>query len=173
VQDNQEVFDPSVTVTDEQTMKEHNTQISAGVEYRKGEGRIIGIYGAELGMLYGTSSIDYEYGNPITIGNPEPTSSVAIIGGERPIEQRYDRQMGFMLNGFAGVEYFVAPKISLSAEFTWGVQYMKMLRGSMTYEYWSNVTNSVETREQITEGATSLSLDTGNYGGSINLMFYF
>lgn len=178
--DNQPVPDPNVEVTDEWTETSTFVRLGGGIEFRKGEGRLIGIYGGEVSFLYGTASTDYDYGNPITAGNQTPTTTpgmglTQVNGGrfERLVEEQNNRQIGAGLNGFAGIEYFVAPKISVSAEFTLGVDFIKDYREQDVYQYWDSGSNSVETRRSVFEGGNSLTVFTGNYGGSINLMFYF
>lgn len=176
MQDNQEIPDPNVEVTDEWTDNSTFVRLGGGVEFRRGEGRLIGVYGGEVSFLYGTASTDYEYGNPITAGNPSPTSTYGQVNGgrfERPVEQNNNRQIGAGLNGFVGIEYFIARKISVGAEFTLGVDFIKDYREEDIYEYWDSRTNSVETRRSVYEGGNSLTVSTGNYSGSINLMFYF
>lgn len=178
MQDNQQVPDPNVEVTDEWTDNSTFVRLGGGVEFRKGEGRVIGVFGGEASFIYGRASTKYEYGNPITEGNQSPTTTPGfsqVNGGrfERLAEENNDKQLGIGLNGFAGIEYFIARKISVGAEFTLGVDFIKDYREQDVYEYWDSSSNSVETRRSVFEGGNSLSVFTGNYGGSINLMFYF
>ncbi|MEL7832658.1 hypothetical protein [Fodinibius sp. Rm-B-1B1-1] len=178
MQDNQEVPDPNVEVVDEWTNNSTFVRLGGGVEFRKGEGRVIGVFGGEASFIYGRTSTKYDYGNPITEGNQSPTTTTGfsqVNGGrfERLSEEAKNKQLGVGLNGFAGIEYFVAPKISIGAEFTLGVDFIKDYREQDTYEYWDSISNSVESRQSVFEGGNSLTVFTGNYGGSINLMFYF
>lgn len=178
MQDNQDVPDPNVEVTDEWTDNSTFVRLGGGVEFRKGEGRLIGVYGGEASVLYGTASTNYDYGNPLSEGNQSPTTTPGLSqvnGGrfERLAEEENNKQLGFGLNGFAGIEYFIAPKISVGAEFTLGVDFIKDYREQDIYEYWDSNTGSVETRRSVFEGGNNLAVLTGNYGGSINLMFYF
>ena len=174
--DNQPVPNPDVQVTDEWITSSTDIHLGGGLEFRRGEGKIVGVFGAEAGFLYRRTAIDYDYGNPISQVNPQPSATFWSFNNnryERQIEVRRDRQFGAGLNGFIGVEYFFAPKISLGAEFLLGVSYMQSYRDETTYEYWDTVTGSVQTRSAISEGGNFFQLETGNYGGSINLMFYF
>jgi hypothetical protein len=89
------------------------------------------------------------------------------------------------LRGFAGVEYFVLPKISIGAEFGWGLGFVTAPRGMVETEIWgiepgsSATTPSVYTRE--TEGNASsrnfgFAVDNGVsnvLGGSAALSIHF
>lgn len=174
--DNQAVPDPDVEVTDEWIENSVDGSIGGGIEFRKGLGRVVGVFGGEVSFLYSRTKITYDYGNPITEGNPAPTSTFGgVVNGrfERIKEQTFNRELGVGVNGFAGVEYFVGPKMSIGAEFTLGFEFMKMYRGQSTFEFWNVATSSVETRNSVAAGGNSMTVETGNYGGSINLMFYF
>lgn len=174
--DNQTFPDPNIQVTDEWTNYSTFARVGGGVEFRRGTAKLIGVFGGEASFLYGTSSTDYDYGNPITEGNTSPTSTFGQFNAgrfERPVDEKTNKQLGFGLNGFAGVEYFIAPKISVGAEFTLGLDFIKGYRDQSTYQFWNAATGSVETTKSVSEGDSSLLLSSGNYGGSINLMFYF
>lgn len=174
--DNQPIPDPDVEVTDEWIENSTDVSIGGGVEYRKGLGRVVGVFGGEVSLMYRRTKIKYDYGNPITEGNQAPTSTFgAVVGGrfERIVEETFNRELGAGITGFAGVEYFVAPKMSIGAEFTLGLEFMKMYRGEDKFEFWNAATSSVETRSSVAAGGSELTVETGNAGGSINLMFYF
>ncbi|MEX0719356.1 MAG: hypothetical protein WD059_01730 [Balneolaceae bacterium] len=174
--DNQPIPDPSVEVTDEWITSPTDIRIGGGLEFRKGSEKIVGVFGGEASFIYSQQVISYEYGNPITEQNQSPTSTFSQINAgrfERLTEQRQNKQLGAGFNAFIGVEYFFAPKISLGAEFTLGVDFMKAYRSQNTYEFWDAASSSIQNRTTISEGGNSLAVDTGNYGGSINLMFYF
>lgn len=174
--DNQDTPDPNVEVTDEWQSYSTFVNVGGGIEFRKGDGRVVGVFGGEASFLYGTESVNYDYGNPITEGNQSPTSTFGGVNNgqfERIVEEKNDRQLGVGLSGFAGVEYFIAPKLSLGAEFILGLSFIKDYREEETYEYWDTITGSTDTRRSISEGGHDLLLRTTNSGGSINLMFYF
>jgi len=79
--------------------------IAAGIEKRKGIGRVQGFYGAELLISSNNgSTTTNSYGNPINSNNPvvgEITKTK--VGGNFLIGPR----------AFVGAEYFIAPKMSL------------------------------------------------------------
>lgn len=176
--DNQQIPNPDIEVTDEWTDKSTFVRIGGGMEVRKGKGRVVGVFGGEASFLYAKSSTEYDYGNPITEGNQSPTTTPGFgsVNGsrfERIVESQAGKHLGFGVNGFAGVEYFIAPQISLGAEFTLGFDFTKNFREERVYEFWDIASGSRQTRSSVFEGGNEFSLGTGNYGGSINLMFYF
>lgn len=130
-----------------------------GLEKRVGSTRIVGVYGAEVGIGFGSSKTTYEYGNDLT-------------GGSRNTEVKHGSTMGVRLNAFAGVEWFVAPKVSLSGEYTWGLALRSKGHSETTTETWDG--DSVDTT--TTEGGikeNDFSLDTGVSGATIGINFYF
>lgn len=176
--DNQPIPDPSVEVTDEWTWFDTEIELGVGLEFRRGSGRVVGVYGVEVAAYYGNAYSTYEYGNPLTQDNISPTTTpwlYTINNGrfERLSESKEDKDFGVGAGGFLGVEYFFAPKISVGAEFTFGVAFRKNFREADTWEFWHEATNSIENRVSISEGDENFTIQTGNYGGSINLLFYF
>ena len=174
--DNQPIPDPDVEVTDEWVESSTDVRLGGGVELRRGPGRVVGVFGGEISILYSRTKIKYDYGNPITESNQAPTSTFGgVVGGrfERIQEEKFDRQLGVGVNGFAGVEYFVAPNMSVGAEFTLGLDFIKTYRDQDKFEFWDTASSSVQTRTTVEEGGNTMSFATGNYGGSINLLFYF
>ncbi len=177
--DNQPIPDPLVEVVDEQFFNDNWIQIGAGLEKRRGQGRLYGIYGGEVFFTSRREKTTFDYGNPMSIDNPFPTTTTNFSSGTssaatfRDTEILSGRSWGFGLNGFAGVEYFFAPKMGISAEFTYGVEFTRTLRGRTTQEFFDADQGIVRQRELVTEGGSDLTLDTGNFGGAINLFFYF
>ncbi len=124
---------PSAKTTD--TWKSANTNITIGIGLQKnrGKGRLRGIYGAELGIGFGSSTDTYTYGNAFSAANGTPTSTTDWTTKDttgnylnshvpsRVSEVKNPTNFNFSLNGFIGAEYFFAPKFSLSAEYGWGL----------------------------------------------------
>jgi len=75
--------------------------VNIGHEWRKGISRVQGYTGIQGGFLYGKDKI--------TDSNDNVQS-----------ENSY---YGFGVEGFIGAEYFVAPKLSIGGQFTWGPLY--------------------------------------------------
>ena len=89
---------------------------------------------------------------------------MADVGpGTRTLEINDGSTFAFMLNAFVGVEYFILPKISLGAEYTWGLWIMSMGTGDVTTETYDG-SSTTETTTDGTEKTFGLWLDTGLAG---------
>ena len=167
--------DPTATVTDELKMSGTNFTIGAGLQKWRGKGRLKGIYGAEAGIGIGSSKDTYTWGNALTAANPDPTSTDWSNMSEGPMTTRItDSKSGstfsINVNAFIGAEYFFAPKMSLSAEYGWGLLFSSTGEGEDTYETFNGT--SVTTTTAKTGKSSSMNLDVADIG-SIVLHFYF
>ncbi|MEM7106730.1 MAG: hypothetical protein AAF519_00795 [Bacteroidota bacterium] len=177
--DNQATPDPFVEVVDERQLNSSFFQFGAGLEKRRGQGRLYGIYGGEVFFTAARTKSSFEYGNPMTASNQRPTTTTNFSNGantmviDRDVEVVSGRSFGLGINGFAGIEYFFAPKMGISAEFTYGFEFSQTLRGRTTDEFFDVDQGIVRQREFVSEGGSNFTLDTGNFGGAINLFFYF
>ena len=130
---------PAISKTVENTWNDKMTNVglAAGLEFRRGQGRLQGFYGGELGFGIGTSSSNFTYGNTLTQGAaPNVDVDAADDMGlsnlstdpygntSRILSSKNGTTFGFGLRGFIGAEYFVRQKISISGEFGWGVTYI-------------------------------------------------
>lgn len=158
-------------LTDDFKTSNFNLTLGGGIEKRRGSTRIQGYYGAELLIAFSSSSSETDYELPISATNP----------GARVTETTNPSSFGFGLRGFLGVEWFIAPKVSLGAEYGWGLGFLSTGEGEVVVEQWNGTTNSVEKATFITSGSGSqFQLDTDNNGGGIfggsgqiNLIFHF
>lgn len=140
-----------------------NIVLGAGLEKRVGSTRVVGVYGAEAYVAIGSNKTTFEYGNALGTNNPV----------SRATEQKDGSRFGLGVGAFAGVEWFAAPKLSLSGEYTWGLMLNSIGEGSLTTETWDSGNNSIVTTETKTGKSSSFGLDTGISGVSIGLNFYF
>jgi len=131
--------------------------VSAGIEKRRGNTRLQGFYGAEAGIYISSSKDKFSYGNQLsTTGNAVDVSStddamtsaafgnannvdsaVAIyskIGSARITERKNGTSFTFGARAFAGAEFFVLPKLSIGAEFGWGLSFTSYGRSLTSYE---------------------------------------
>ena len=144
-------------------------QLGAGIEKRFGSTRVVGVYGGELNFGIGSGKTTYEYGNALSNDNQN----------SRPTEEKAGSAMGFGLNGFIGVEWFAAPKISLSGEYTWGLSMNNTGHTEVTTEYWvpsTSTPNTGSVQSVTVEAGTKhsdFSIDTGVSGARIGVNFYF
>lgn len=129
-----------------------NINLAAGLQKYRGQGRLKGFYGGEaaIGLSSGKETWDGS-------DNGESYSAEVKAGGG----------FTFGVRGFIGVEYFFAPKMSISGEYGWGLSLDSVGEGEVSASFGSTSVSS-------TTGKTSaFNLDTDNAGGSINLNFYF
>ena len=169
-----------VTVNDELKVSSTNFAIGVGLQKNRGKGRLRGIYGVEAGIGIGSSKESYSYGNSITTTNPIPTtttdwanlSNAGTGANIRPTETKSGSTFSINLNAFIGAEYFFAPKMSLSAEYGWGLIFSSTGEGETTNERLNVAGTAVETFNQSTGKSSNLNLDVADIG-SIVLHFYF
>lgn len=136
--------------------------VGAGLEKRRGSGRLQGVYGAQLlfGMIGGASTTN-EYGQAL-----DPL----VASGPRTLENNGGSTMTFGLNGFAGVEYFILPKFSLGAEVNWGLGFGSTGEGEIVTESSDGV--AVTQMTSKSGGNSSFSLDN-SAGANFKVMFHF
>ncbi|MFM7015156.1 MAG: hypothetical protein ACKOX3_02405, partial [Bacteroidota bacterium] len=122
--------------------------LGAGIQMYRGKGRVRGFYGAEAGI--GLSS-----------------GKETWTGTDFTAENKAGSTFDLNIRGFIGVEYFFAPKMSLSGEFGWGL--------GLTSTGAPETTVTVAGTSTTTKGgkSSSFGLDTDNAGAAVNLNFYF
>lgn len=150
--------DPDGTVEDKTKMSNFNVVLGAGLEKRVGSSRVVGVYGAEAYIMFGTSKTKYEYGNDIE-DVPETF---------RTLEEKDGSTFGLGAGVFGGVEWFFAPKMSLGAEYTWGLMFASTGNGETVTEIEGDSDDTSETG-----GNSSFGIDTGVSGADIKFTFYF
>lgn len=156
--------------------------LSAGLEKRKGQSRVQGVYGAEAFIHFTTNDTrKYSYGNQITQSNQEPASTSfpntsgvpGSVSGYRITESNIGNIFATGLRGFIGVEYFVAPKISIGGEFYMEARYSISGTSSVTYEAYEGTQDSVLEYSTFRDGNRSFNMGLNNTGGAINMFLYF
>ena len=164
---------PDATTIDTKKTGITSVSLSAGYEIRRGRGRVQGFWGGEVVLGLGKSSTTYEYGNPMTVANPAPTTGFGS-SSPRPLESRGGLSFSGGLRGFVGVEYFIANQVSLGGEFTLGVD--ASIRGQD--EVTSQQVEAGEVREAVVRSRDVANV-SNTFGvrtvteGSILLLFYF
>ena len=172
----QQIPDPEVLVNDAEKTVTCNSAFKLGFEKSRGKGRVHGIYGAEVGFY--TVNIDktYTYGNVMSATNSNPSTTnfgTNITANGRATQELSGRTIGLGIDGFVGVEYFFAPKISIGGEFTWGFDFYNSKEGTAIEESWDFTNNVLKTSNIKTAGDKGFGFDTGNMGGAIYLLFHF
>jgi len=145
--------------------------LGGGLEKRKGSTRLQGYYGggAYIGLL-GGGSTTYEYGATMDSVNVQFNS---IVPGSRNTEVKNGNTFTFGLQGFVGVEYFVAAKISIGAEYGWGFGMSSTGATETTTEAWNVADQKVDTYTVTGSKSSGWSFDTGVSNANININFYF
>ncbi|MCB9169334.1 MAG: hypothetical protein H6597_04920 [Flavobacteriales bacterium] len=164
--------------TTEDVMKVGNFDLAIGVglEKRRGSTRVVGVYGAEVFITLDTKKTTYEYGDALSTTNTQHTNT--FNQGMGVTEKKDGSAFGFGLGVFGGIEWFVAPKVSLSGEYTWGLALVSQGLGETTTETWNGtsvVTTTVEGNgdSETADKTSSFTLDTGVSGFDLGINFYF
>lgn len=159
-----------------------NIILGGGLELRRGHNRLQGFYGGEAFLGFASNSVHNTWAvemNQDAITNGYLNGDGTPVAAGRILDQTSGMAITFGLRGFAGVEYFFAPKISVAAEFGWGFGMVTNPRGSVTTETWDAVNSTADVTE--TAGANSGSgmgfqVDNGInqlLGASAALTMYF
>lgn len=152
---------PNELVIDESIQKTTAITLGFGVQKWRGEGRVRAFYGGEI--LYGvkTDKTTYTYGNELSNENQVTRNTLYKPGNT----------IQFSLRGFIGIEYFFAPKMSVSGEFGWGPAVQTRKAGELVREKWNG--GDVEEIKTGTGKSSLFSIDNDNNGGALNLNIYF
>lgn len=113
---------------------------SGGLEWRRGQGRLQGFYGAEVGINVTSTGQSYVYGNGLTQAATADVANVNVDAQDnlglnnlvadpygnpaRVLRRSGGTNFGVGVRGFIGAEYFILPKLSLGGEFGWGVAFV-------------------------------------------------
>jgi hypothetical protein len=172
-----------IYVDDKWTQSNMNICLGAGMEKRRGKGRVQGVYGAMANIVLGTHGNKLVYGNTMNseYNSPLSTSYPWVNGGNdgyiteststRVIKDNDGLAFGIGVNAFLGVEYFFAPKMSIGGEFSWGALLQIQGKSTIEQQFWDG--SSVSTTTYKSGGTTFIGIDNGSSGGSIYLNFYF
>lgn len=140
-----------------------NVRLGAGKEWRRGYGRLQGVYGGEALLSVRSNKTTNEYGNDIEDEFP--------TGGSRTTETKSGLNFGIGVRGFLGVEYFIAPKMSLGAEYGYALTFNTQANGESTDETYDGTNDDTVTTE--TGGGSSFGFDTDASGFNIKFNFHF
>ena len=154
--------------------------LGGGIEKRRGNTRVQGVYGGELLISMGGSKSSNEYEvamDSVSVKYTDGSGTGAVEQG-RVLENKNGSTFGVTVRGFIGVEIFVFPKVSIGAEYGWGLGFSSTGEGETTREYNGFATNTATGRTTFTEvtrtgGSSGFGIDTDNSGGQLNINFYF
>lgn len=161
--------------TNEVKNSANNIVLGGGIEKRRGNTRIQGIYGGMLTIAFGGSSTENTYGLAL---NDSTTAANPTMATTRTTKIKNGSTFGLGIAGFAGVEWFFAPKVSLGAEYTWGLSMNSVGESETTTETWglaspTATANSLQTETAKGGKSSSFGIDTGISGARISINFHF
>ncbi len=146
-----------------------------GKEWRRGHNRLQGFYGAEgllqIGSL--TPVVSYEYSMDLEKAVQE---GFETAGTPRSNGVTSSSALGIGVRGFMGVEYFILPKLSVGAEYGWGIGYMTSSGEGEAEVYNGTEVITVTSKGDVNSGIVIDNDNGGNmFGGSasFNLTFHF
>ncbi|MFB6306621.1 MAG: hypothetical protein ABEH43_06485 [Flavobacteriales bacterium] len=139
-------------VEDQMRVVEKSVMLRAGYEKRRGSQRVQGVYGGEVFLGYFSTKRFYDYGNDMNINFDQPEisdfegdneySDDPVLGRDsRMIEDNLGNRFLFGARGFAGVEYFIAPKWSLHVEFGYTLGFDIVGQREQTRQYFDTQEN--------------------------------
>lgn len=138
-------------LSDTTTSNEVKVLVGGGVEMRRGYRRLQGVIGGEalVGLATASSATAYGY------DYDQDAADLGVIGdgSERPLSESSGLGVVLGARGFAGVEYFVLPKISLGMEYGYGLSFGMEGRGSATVEKWDG--ENEEAYNEVGSGSSS------------------
>lgn len=151
--------------------------LGAGIEKRRGHGRLQGYYGGEAMITLGgtTPNMKYTYELEMDSANVDD----GYVASSRTISSKAGSTFGIGVRGFIGAEYFFLPKISLGAEFGWGLGWSTTGGGETVTEYFDSNNNPTSMAREHYEVTTQtgksggVNIDTDNWNANIKLMFHF
>lgn len=176
-------------VNDAATSRLNTVSISLGKEWRTGERAIKFVYGVDLLYTLAGGDLVFNYGNKMTDVNQVPSSMPMLapngdfddfnsklgIAYARPVK-RYNSGYihGLGLQVDAGLEFFLAEKISLGLAMTFTpIMGVCQPQTYATYEGFSSNTGRVEKfNELVSPGSWALLYGTENIGCRITLSYY-
>lgn len=155
----------------ENEMKESafNVALSLGKEMRRGNTRLQGFYGAEAMLAFGSKNTETTFGNDI-----EDVYNDNNANDNRDLSVKEGSTFGIGARGFVGVEYFVAPKISVAAEYGWGLMLNTTGAGETVNESYDGTDSDENTIETGKESTFSIDTDNAAMNSvNIRMMFHF
>ena len=171
-------------VTDKYNKNTANYLLGIGLEKRKGNTRLQGIYGAEFFMGYLSENRTYTYGNDINLDFTSPNSynfgnNINTLNGvnySRAVEQNSGSSFYLGARGYIGAEYFFAPKMSIGLEVGYSLAVAttsEARRVDETFSISELKEVQVETKLGRNNGLSTYGLSLDNANAGLNLFLYF
>jgi len=163
---------PEPTVTDSKKISEQHFAFGVGFQKSVGKGRLQGYRGLELLVKYSSRTTTYIYGDG-ALSSAVWTHTNTFGQGAGVLEVKDGSNIGLNLRYVLGAEFFFAPKMSLSAEYSWGINYFAIGEATTKSERWDFATNKVKTTTKRIPKQPSFAWDNFYDAASINFAVYF
>lgn len=201
VQDDAAVAEDLLSVDQvEDTYKYRNSgmSVAVGYEWRRGGKRLQGFWGGQAILAYSNSKHFFGYGNAITEVNQNPTATPwdgnnipdlwidanyngnfpnlnnNVGGNSRLLMQSDGRSWTYGVGGFVGVEYYIAPKISIGCEMSLNLLWTSGGKKYQKSERFNSDFNRVDENTRWTgKGDSGFRFGTQNIGTSLFVAFSF
>lgn len=163
-------------VIDTERYNRTGVSIMLGGEYRLGKRRIQGVLGAGLLFAAQNENLTNIYGNAMTAANQTPSTAITSTAGDGRVVKRRNDGANFYVGvtGSVGVDWFVAPKISLGAEVNISAYYMFGAQEYEEREWYNTLTSAVETKTNLlSPGDGRFVFGTESLGGALAITFWF
>ena len=157
---------------------------SAAMEYRVGKRRVQGVFSAGVLYAFSYNRDKFSYGNAITEINQSPSCSLNDYNVQ-PLPEgfssmRYLKKFGDTPSNYAGlllsagIEWFVAPKISIGGEVNIAAVWNWTKATYYTGEGFNTLSGTVEEwTEVLSPSSHGFTFGTGNIGSNLSVTFYF
>ena len=150
--------------------------LMAGAEYRVGRKKVQGVFGAGVLFALQNTTTSYNYGNAMTSLNQSPSVGITnyTYNGGRKLSENGNPFYYAGLIGSMGVEWFVAPKISLGAQVDLSAYAIFKSKRYVDSERYDPASGTVEKRTDLMQpSSVDFHIGTDSISGSINMVFYF
>ncbi|MEK6616360.1 MAG: hypothetical protein AABZ32_09655 [Bacteroidota bacterium] len=152
--------------------------LGAGKEWRRGKTRLQGVYGAEAMLWLSKEKHTYQYGNALSetvkvdttdgttynFGSNITTDQYGYLA--RVKTEKINSIFGLGIRGFIGGEYFLIPKISIGAEYGWGIGIAFIGEGFKKIESVGGSPADVGEQTIKTGKGSGIGIDTDINGGT-------
>jgi hypothetical protein len=157
------VVGPTITTT-KNTVSGFDLKAGLGKEWRRGETRLQGFYGADALIFVNSGSTKNNVSATTTVGNTVTNATTEVV-------TKNGFGFGIGVQGFLGAEYFIFPKISIGAQYTYGVNLN--FKGKSNVTTTTSATGATGTSDSV-DGGSAFGFNLGGVGvESINLTLHF
>lgn len=159
--------DAEDVVENKTSTRSTDIDLFAGIEKRRGYGRLQGYYGAEVQVGFDGGRTKNTFGN-------DAEDELNAANTERTLTAKNGTSITLGLQGLIGAEFFFARKMSVGGEFAWGPIYRTIAKGETTREVYSVADDDVD--EVVTESFDADGVNRGFFTtatGNLFLSLYF